>query len=101
MTLTILCVTEFNDYALPFLNRMELLAEELHADFIEYDGGRAFAIEEILDNAIAECPDGYILRLDDDEYPTPEMVAWLHNHSYEEADHWAFPRLNLWGDEWH
>jgi hypothetical protein len=53
-------------------------------------------IEYILDQAIVHCDTKYILRLDDDERCSPAMVKWLMERKYREADHWSFPRANLW-----
>ncbi len=98
MTLTILCVTDGQPHALPFIDGMEQLAADLDAEFVEYDGTCAGCIERVLDDAVAECPDGYILRLDDDERPDTAMIDWLAERSYEQHDHWAFPRFNLYPD---
>lgn len=99
--LTILTVTRYADYAIPFLTAHDDLADAIGCTFIEHDGSGARCIEDILDEAVAGCPDEWILRLDDDELPSQEMVDWLAADAYEAADHWAFPRLNLWGDEDH
>lgn len=102
MTLTVLCVSEYGAHAAPFLSRLEQFADDIDADcFIEYDGTGFRCLEDILDAAVAECDDGYILRLDDDELPTPQMVEWMRDRRFEEADHWAFPRLNLYPDDRH
>lgn len=101
MTLTILCVTDGQPYAQPFIDNMEQLAADLGCGFVEYDGTCAGYIEKVLDEAIADCPDGYILRLDDDEKPDAAMVDWLAGREYEASPHWAFPRLNLYPDEEH
>jgi len=114
--LTILCVTRGDDYAIPFLHGMEALAEQIGAEvFIVADGGEAFDrledfervglvcsdgyIESVLDEAVSRCPDGYILRLDDDEQPDAAMVGFLKARAYQCADHWAFPRMNLYPTE--
>jgi len=101
MTLTILCVTDGQPYAQPFIDNMEQLAADLGFGFVEYDGTCAGYIENVLDDAIAECPDGYILRLDDDERPDQTMIEWLAAREYEATNHWAFPRYNLYPDEQH
>jgi hypothetical protein len=101
MQLTILCVTRYQPHAARFLTALDDLAAHLDCEFIEYDGGRLRAIEDGLDAAVAECPDGWILRLDDDELPTPEMVEWLEYEHFTATDHWCFPRLHLWGDTQH
>lgn len=96
--LTILCVTEYGAHSAPFLCALEQLADDLDAEFVEYDGSDARCIEDVLEAAVASCPDGYILRLDDDELPTPEMRQWLLERRYRTEQHWCFPRLHLWPD---
>lgn len=98
MNLTILCVTRYAPHAARFLQVFDEIAALLDADLVEHDGTQLHAIEDGLDDAIAECPDGYILRLDDDELPSLEMIEWLESRAYEQHDHWCFPRLHLWGD---
>lgn len=99
--LTVLCVTAGGSYGWEFISEMEELADDLVASFVEYDGSEATHLEQILDDAVAKCDDGYILRLDDDERVSNGMYQWLLAHRYEEADHWAFPRANLYPDEEH
>lgn len=116
-TLTILCVTRAEPCALPFLEDMAGVAYHLDARLlIAADGPEAYKrlddlyehitlvrsagyLESVLDQAIARCPNGHILRLDDDERCDDLMVDWLARGEYETADHWAFPRYNLWPDE--
>lgn len=97
--LTVLCVTANRPYAQPFLDAMCGIAGALDATFVEYDGSKASCLEEVLDDAVAVCPDGYILRLDDDERMTREMEMWLYAREYRDADHWAFCRMNLYASE--
>lgn len=97
--LTILCVTQREPFAASFLAELADLADAIGASYVEYDGRGTGCIEHVLDDAIAECPDGYILRVDDDEVVSYPMKSWLIDRSYVEADHWAFPRRNLWPDE--
>ncbi len=98
--LSILCVTEHGEHTPPFLADMEEIAEQIEAAFILYDGRGAGCIENVLDQAIATCPDGHILRLDDDERCSPAMRDWLEDGAWAEHDHWAFPRLNLWPNQY-
>ena len=75
----------------------------LGALYVEYDGRGAGVIENVLDDAVGTAvaaghPDNFILRLDDDEHMSSEMIGWLWLGKYREHDHWAFPRLNLWPD---
>lgn len=101
--LTILCVTAGEPYAHRFIDWMRRDADVLDAEFVLIEDGRDVqsdgTIESVLDEAISRCPDGYILRLDDDERMTYDMVAWLAGGAYQAADHWAFPRANLWPTE--
>jgi hypothetical protein len=97
--LTILCVTEHGPHSPPFITDMEEIAEQLDAAFVLYDGRGAECLENVLDQAVASCPDGMILRLDDDERCAPEMRDWLEDLAWAEHDHWAFPRYNLYPDE--
>lgn len=99
--LTILTVTRYAPHSGRFLQAFDELAQRLDADMVEYDGRRVSAIEDCLDDAVSECGDGYILRLDDDELPSDEMATWLECRFYEGHDHWCFPRLHLWRDENH
>ncbi len=97
--LSILCVTEHGDHSPPFIADMAEIAEQLEAAFILYDGRGVGCIENVLDQAVATCPNGMILRLDDDERCSPEMRDWLEDCCWLEDNHWAFPRLNLWPNQ--
>lgn len=115
--LSILCVTKLEPHAEPFLRAMATLANHLDAEFVisanpdaEWpsdigDVRLTFEspgyIEPLLDRALPECSGEYVLRLDDDERVSPQMASWLERGEYREADHWAFPRLNLWEDKTH
>lgn len=122
--LTILCVTKCEPYAEPFIRHMADVADQLDASFVlAVDGWPPYwlceksgntpvidllievqshgYIESVLDQAIDACPDGYILRLDDDEKASPELISFLDRMEYQEAPHWAFPRRHLWLDEEH
>lgn len=97
--LSILCITEHGAHAPPFLTHFEEVSEQLDAALVIHDGRGAGCIENVLDEAVAACPDGMILRLDDDERMSLEMRDWLEDGDWQEHDHWAFPRHNLWPDE--
>lgn len=94
--LTILCVTGRGRHSRPFRAAMKATAEQLGAGYVEHDGRDADCIEHVLDAAIASCKAGYILRLDDDESCSSQLIEWLAGGEYLTADHWCFPRLNLW-----
>jgi hypothetical protein len=98
--LTILCVTNYGAHAAPFLSRLDAIAHDLDAAFVEHDGTDASVIEDVLDVAVASCPDdGWILRLDDDELPNVAMIEWLRDGCYRAAPHWAFTRWHLYPHE--
>lgn len=99
--LTVLVVSQYEPHADSFLNDLAVAAEALDARFVEHDGRGAGVIEHVLDDAIATCPNGYILRVDDDERISLEMLGWLATGAYREQEHWAFPRMNLWPDADH
>lgn len=116
MSLSILCVTRGEPFALAFLRDTEKVAGHLFAEFVPVADGEAASraladcghvpycvdsagyIESVLDEAVGFCRGDYVLRLDDDERISPAMVRWLGTRAYLGADHWAFPRANLWGD---
>jgi hypothetical protein len=116
-TLTILCITNFGFHASGFIRRLGEQASALGAGFVLGADAplpswirddwtivplkSAGYIESVLDQVIAACPDGYILRLDDDEQIGPQMFNWLESGAYREAEHWAFPRQHLWPDPEH
>jgi hypothetical protein len=103
--LTILCISEGRDHAEPFLEVMDDLAKILGAPFVHLVDGRDVHsggfLESVLDEAIDRCETQYVLRLDDDERPSPEMAAWLATGQYYASEHWAFRRQNLWPDAQH
>ena len=102
MTLTVLCVTKAEPYAQPFLARLAQDAAIIGATLrVETDGAGVSSdgyIESALDQAIERCDDGYVLRVDDDETLSLALLEWLRAGKYLTADHWAFPRRNLWPD---
>lgn len=116
--LTILCVSQFGEHAESFVRHFAETADAVDARLVvgadaappawldeiacECIGLRSEGfIESVLDEAIAACDDGYVLRMDDDEKISRPMVRWLADGGYRDADHWAFPRLHLWPDERH
>lgn len=105
MNLTILCISEGRAYSEPFIAEMRLAAANIAADFVHLRDGHDLHsggyLESVLDEAVAQCPDGYILRLDDDERLPPETIAWLNAGHFQGEEHWAFPRRNLWPDRQH
>lgn len=99
--LTILCVTQYEESTFDLRHAMARAALGLGARLLRFGGRDAGCIENVLDAAVAQCREGYVLRLDDDEAMSPEMLAWLASGAYREHDHWAFPRMNLWPDTGH
>lgn len=114
--LSILCVSRFGEHAEPFIRHLADAAVQLGARFVLAADGETprWAIgiahgtvrvkssgylESVLDTAVAACPDGYVLRMDDDERISPSLSHWLAQCKYRDADHWAFPRMHLWPDE--
>jgi hypothetical protein len=59
------------------------------------------SVESVLDEMVAACTTTYVLRLDDDERLSDRLFTWLFGHEYRVADHWAFPRANLFPDVYH
>ena len=117
MSLSILCVSKAEPFALPFLSSMVHLGEAVDADVVfAADGWPAYQIlkdlrstkvikvesrgyvESVLNTALEHCDGDYILRLDDDEKASPSMVEWLKNREFESEPHWKFPRAHLWRD---
>lgn len=100
--LTILCVSAGREWASPFIETMRDHAEQLGANFLRLRDGEDVHsggyIESVLDEAVARCETAYVLRLDDDEKISGEMLRWLGQGHYRESEHWAFPRRNLWPD---
>lgn len=123
VVLSLLTVTQAESHLLPMLGLLGRVAEGIGAEFtVVTDGAAAtgrlraaglleqFAIrhaevqsagylESVLDEAVATCRGLYILRLDDDESPSPAMVRWLDEQRFLEYDHWKFPRRHLWPDQ--
>jgi hypothetical protein len=120
--LSLLCVTQGAERALPFLKTFSELCERLGAEFVcAADGDVAFNrlrewweaegivgalvkvqsqgfLESVLDDAIALTHGDYVLRLDDDESPSPAMERWLMEGRYRTFDIWSFARVHFWGD---
>lgn len=94
--LTILCVSKGEPYSAPFREDLERLAFLLAAEYVEFDGSQAACVEQVLDEAVASCAEGYILRIDDDERVSRAMQEWLLLRAYREDEHWSFPRMHLW-----
>lgn len=120
MTLSILCVTNGEPWAGAYIGRMRALAARLDCELVlgldhetaqnaGYPCHRSVNLnsqqiqEEIMDQAVDICPDGYILRLDSDEVVSPALERWLASGKYAEigARVYAFPRVYMWGDERH
>lgn len=54
-------------------------------------------IESVLDDVLQYVPEGWVLRLDDDEQVSGGLFQWLEMSCYRASDHWKFPRAHLWG----
>jgi hypothetical protein len=120
VTLSILCITRAESHAWPFLAEMQALAVRIGARFVVVADGAEAAhallsssisptvtgiaqsegyLESILDEGVALCPPGYVLRLDDDERCSPAMVSWLASGAWTSEPAWAFATAGLWGDD--
>jgi len=118
--LTILCITNGREFAGRFIQRMFDTANRIQARLIlGLDGEKAQAAgypchasmnlqavslqEDVADEAVKACPDGWILRIDDDEVISPALEKWLKEDGYLTAKQalYAFPRVYMWGDEKH
>jgi hypothetical protein len=116
--LTILCITKAEPHAGPFLDDMAEAADTLQASLvIAADGQDAYDrlidydydylmrvdsqgyLESVHDEALASCPEGYVLRLDDDERISPKMLAWLKGGFYRSEPIWKFARAHFFGTE--
>ncbi len=113
--LTVLCVTRGEDRCLLRLDEMYALTAGLDAEFVlavdtpekigmlrdRFSLQKVVAvkssgfIEGVLDEALSHCTGRYVLRLDDDEQCSIEMMNWLVKRRYRAADHWKFPRVWL------
>lgn len=116
--LTILCVSQFGTHSESFVRHFAETADAIGArlvigadatppawmDSVACDCVALHSegyIESVLDEAVAACDAGYVLRMDDDERISAPMVRWLADGDYRTNDHWAFPRMHLWPDEAH
>jgi hypothetical protein len=119
-TLALVTVTNGGKHVPNFLRKLDEYAFMLGALFVvaaDGQGGRQACIdaelsywmeiesrgyiESVLDEVVENTIANYILRIDDDELPSPAMMQWLMSGAWIEAEHWAFPRANLWQDEKH
>ncbi len=114
MRLSVVCVTQAESRALPFVDEQRQLAQYLRAEFVlGASGARAVMafpnampvegeyLEQMLPQMFKRCTGQFVLRLDDDERCTPAMVEWLKAGSFTEYDNWHFCRAHLWPDEKH
>lgn len=58
-------------------------------------------VESVLDEALSFTTRNYVLRIDDDERMSREMVEWLRSGAYRAAPHWKFCRAHLCVDSEH
>lgn len=121
MRLTLVCVTKAEQFSWPFLIDLQHVAHETEAGLvIGADGAQAMMtlermlpvgpchdvtlvpvqskgyLESVLDDVLKPVPDGYVLRLDDDERCSPAMREWLRLRHYRASEHWKFPRVHLY-----
>lgn len=122
MTLSILCVTNNEYNAQPFILRMHTLATALGAELVlGLDREKAQKAkwrklanvaldltantlqEDVLDKAISACSGEWVLRLDDDETVSLALEGWLRIRAYEDcgASLYSFPRVYLYPDAEH
>jgi len=121
VTITVLCVTQAALRIRPFLQEIADLAFTLggqmvfgahgeqareflgnhwehanaHDVMVPVEGGY---LEQMLPTVLEACKGDYVLRLDDDERCSPEMVAWLVSGAWTVQDSWFFSRYHLWPD---
>jgi hypothetical protein len=103
MKLSIICCTQAEYYALPYLAMMANLAEVCGAELILVTD-RNLELNVFYDKlVIGTFEDGikassgdYVLQLNDDECASTAMTLWLWNEEYSSAKSWMFPRFNLW-----
>lgn len=117
MTLSLMVITRAEPNVRALLKRLAWMADVIGAEFVVgHDLSGAIAstyplpvkpdvtvpvlakgyLESVHDEVLAKCTGDYVLRLDDDEYPSPAMFTWLQNGDYLEQSLWKFPRLHLW-----
>jgi hypothetical protein len=122
--LSILCVTEAEPHAEPFLLSMLDLATHCEAELVvACDGLDAFErvlemprvadnadvsmveskgyVESVLDYALRRVSSEWVLRLDDDERVNPPLALWLVERDFVREPLWSFRRVNLWQDARH
>ena len=118
MKLSILTVTRGEPHTPRFLRHFRAVADILSAEFVvacdrvsapACDADRyvavesSGAIEDVLVQAHSACSGEYVLRMDDDETLSAQAILSLAEWGGLESDSrvYAFPRANLWGDQWH
>lgn len=98
--ISVLCVTQREAKVQPYLLGLAELAQAIGGEFVEivdgWDVQSNGSIESVLDAAISKCNGEWILRMDDDESASPELVEWLKAGEFD-GDLFAFPRAHLWG----
>jgi hypothetical protein len=115
MKLSLVCVTQAAPALRPTLGELADLATLLGAEMVwGAHGPEAQAylsrepnvvpvvgeyLEQMLDQVFAKTTGQYILRMDDDERCSSQMIAWLRSEEYLTFDCWGFYRVHLWPDE--
>lgn len=79
-------------------DRTLTLLKDHNADFVVYPGDPTNIVEGgILRFAARRMPEGcsWTLRLDDDEFPSQELISWLHSDEKESSTRWVVSRRDL------
>lgn len=117
---TLCCVSKMEPHSLKFLQKMSDWSKKSGWQFllaidgsdVNLEQAHDFTpnvmqvkslgyIESVLDSVIDRCPEGYIFRLDDDEFFSPDLQKWLETSNLKSSKIYSFPRCNLWKDENH
>lgn len=122
MNLSIVCVTNNQYNAKPFILRLHSLCTRLGAELVlgldrekaQKADWRSLANvtvdlscdklqEDELDKAIEAATRDWVLRIDDDETVSPALESWLFTLGHEKSGYqlYAFPRIHLYPDAWH
>lgn len=119
MSLSVLCATQAEACARPFLAEMRPLAHACGGRFqVVLDRSESYerwttlglkgdcvvaqdGVHQAMQELIGQCASDYALILDDDERCTPALAEWLREGRYEDADFWYIQRAWLYHDTKH